>query len=180
MRVTIIPSDGFVSVDGVGYQDLDLSSVDSSIHAVQFNGANGWIEYVDAPDGKPENEPINSIAAFQPAIDVWQQAYDEAHKPPMPPTPEQIKESIIYQTQVRLDAFARTRGYDGVLSLCTYATSTVPKFAAEGQYGVEARDATWAKLYEILAEVEAGTRPMPEGYPDIEPELPELAWPDLV
>jgi hypothetical protein len=91
--------------------------------------------------------------------------------------PAAVQERIVQQTQQRLDAFARTRNYDGILSLCTYATSTVPKFQAEGQYGVTARDATWAKLYEMLAEVEAGTRPVPTGYADIEPELPVLQWP---
>jgi hypothetical protein len=90
----------------------------------------------------------------------------------------QIQEQIVTATQQRLDNFAKTRNYDGVLSLCTYASSPNPKFQAEGQYGVEARDATWSKLYEIMAEVEAGTRPMPTGYADIEPELPPLVWPD--
>lgn len=80
--------------------------------------------------------------------------------------------------QRRLDNFAQTRNYSGMLSLCTYATSTNAKFQAEGQYGVEVRDATWAKLYEILAEVEAGTRPVPSGYSDIEAELPALQWPE--
>jgi hypothetical protein len=89
-----------------------------------------------------------------------------------------LQSAIVEATQARLDDFARTRNYDGILSLCTYATSTVPKFQTEGQYGVEARDATWSKLYEVLAEVEAGTRPMPTGYADIEPELPVLAWPE--
>lgn len=88
-----------------------------------------------------------------------------------------VKERIIQATQQRLDIFAKTRNYDGILSLATYATSTNLKFQAEGQYGVEARDATWAKLYEILAEVEAGMRPMPVGFKDIEPELPILQWP---
>lgn len=99
---------------------------------------------------------------------------------PLPPakTPEELQTEIVESTQQRLDDFARTHGYDGILSLCTYATSTVPKFAAEGQYGVEARDATWAKLYQILAEVQAGTRPMPSGYGDIEPLLPVLEWPE--
>jgi hypothetical protein len=99
-------------------------------------------------------------------------------------TPEEIagrlqdlQNSIANDTQARLDAFARTRNYDGMLSLCTYATSTNPTFAAEGQYGVEARDATWAALYAMLAEVEAGTRPVPSGFADIEPELPALVWP---
>jgi hypothetical protein len=100
----------------------------------------------------------------------------ESFSAPVKPD-EVIQQEIIEQTQQRLDDFAKTREYDGILSLCTYATSTVPKFLAEGQYGVESRDATWAKLYEILDEVLAGTRPMPSGYTDIEPELPVLAWP---
>lgn len=88
-----------------------------------------------------------------------------------------LQDDIVAQTQGRLDAFARTRQYDGILSACTYASSPTPKFAAEGQYCVAQRDATWAKLYEMLAEVEAGTRPIPSGYQDIEPELPALVWP---
>jgi hypothetical protein len=86
--------------------------------------------------------------------------------------------SVVQQTQQRLDDFARTRNYDGILSLCTYVTSTVTKFQIEGQYGVTGRDATWTKLYEILAEVETGVRPLPSGYADIENELPNLEWPD--
>lgn len=97
--------------------------------------------------------------------------------PPPPKTPEEIRAEVVEATQARLDAFAGTRNYDGILSLCTYATSPTAKFAAEGQYGVEARDATWAKLYEMLSEVQAGARPMPNTYADIEPELPALSWP---
>lgn len=96
---------------------------------------------------------------------------------PSPKAPEEVRAEIVAATQARLDAFAQTRGYDGILSCATYATSTVPKFAAEGQYAVEARDATWSALYAMLAEVLAGTRPLPAGYADIEPELPALAWP---
>lgn len=79
--------------------------------------------------------------------------------------------------QWRLDDFAGTRNYDGILSACTYATSGVAKFAAEGQYCVDARDATWSKCYEILGEVIAGERSLPSGFSDIEPELPALVWP---
>lgn len=98
--------------------------------------------------------------------------------PPPPKTPEEIIAEITAKVQARLDAFARTRDYDGILSACTYATSTVPKFAAEGQYCVNARDNTWATLYQLLAKVQAGTRPMPSGYEDIEPLLPVLEWPE--
>jgi hypothetical protein len=92
-------------------------------------------------------------------------------------TPEQIKSEIIHATQKRLDDFAGTRDYNSILSACTYATSTVPKFKADGQYCVNARDATWGKLYTMMAEVEAGKRPMPTGYADIEGLLPALIWP---
>ena len=88
-----------------------------------------------------------------------------------------MQTAIVSATQQRLDDFARTRNYDGILSASTYATSTIPKFAAEGQYAVQARDATWAALYQFMADVQAGTRPVPTGFADIEPDLPALEWP---
>jgi hypothetical protein len=111
---------------------------------------------------------------------VWTQVWNVVDKTPeeIASYLEQLQQEIASQTQNRLNIFARTRDYDGILSLCTYATSTVPKFAAEGQYGVDARDATWTTLYNILAEVEAGTRPVPSGFEDIESELPILIWPE--
>ena len=94
---------------------------------------------------------------------------------------QRLSEKIIAQytaaVQKHLDDFARTRGYDGILSACTYATSTNPRFAAEGQYAVEARDATWTKFYEVLAAVEAGSRPMPT-MEELIAELPVLEWPN--
>lgn len=90
---------------------------------------------------------------------------------------QQLVDSVVQQTQVRLDTFAQSRGYDSILSACTYATSSVAKFAAEGQYCVDARDATWNALLTMMAEVQAGTRPRPNGYEDVELNLPPLVWP---
>ncbi len=107
--------------------------------------------------------------------------YDGSSFSPPPPIvrdPAEIQAEIEAAVQTRLDDFAATRYYNGILSACTYATSAVPRFKTEGQYCVEARDATWAKCYEILTAVQAGTRPMPSGYADIEGELPVLAWPN--
>jgi hypothetical protein len=92
-------------------------------------------------------------------------------------TPEQIKMEIVNAVQNRLDTFAQTRNYDGILSACTYATSTVPKFAADGQYAVNARDAAWATCYQIMTDVQAGTRPLPT-VEQVLSELPALVWPN--
>jgi hypothetical protein len=137
-----------------------------------------------APEGFSSGDfRTNQFCIYDPATGLFtkdQTAIDlqEQRDNPPVPTPEQVQSEIVTATQKRLDDFSKTRNYDGVLSLCTYASSPNPKFQAEGQYGVEARDTTWSKLLEILAEVEAGTRPMPTGYADIEPELPPLAWPN--
>ena len=92
---------------------------------------------------------------------------------------EDIQNEIVNKVQERLDNFARTKNYDDILSACTYATSSIVKFKVEGQYCVDSRDKTWGALYQILAEVQNGTRPIPESYQDIEKDLPVLAWPSL-
>jgi len=126
--------------------------------------------------------PDKSIIPADPANSDYQSylawiADGNTPQPVDPPTPDRIKSDIVSKTQQRLDAFAGTRDYNSILSACTYATSAVPQFKRDGQYCVNARDETWGKLYNMLAEVEAGTRPMPSGYADIEGELPVLQWP---
>lgn len=89
---------------------------------------------------------------------------------------EHVITAVQVAVQQRLDNFARTRNYDGILSATTYATSTVPKFAEEGQYAVQARDASWAACYRIMADVQAGMRAMPS-VEQVLSELPTLEWP---
>ncbi len=57
--LTIVKNDKWVKVDGVG---LNLSAVDlpANVHAVQWDGSAGWIEYNDGTD----NEAISSIDAY--------------------------------------------------------------------------------------------------------------------
>lgn len=99
-----------------------------------------------------EIEPVDGVRRFQVV------AVPE-------PTPEELAAAL--QTrytaliQLWLDEFAQTRGYDHINSACTYATSTDPTFRAEGEYCVALRDATWRTGYALLAEVQAGTRPVP-------------------
>lgn len=75
MRVTIIPIDGSVSVDGKGFGELDLSFIDASVHAVQWYETHGEIEIKDPVTGRMvANEVITSMDAFQSALDLWQAA----------------------------------------------------------------------------------------------------------
>jgi hypothetical protein len=74
MRLVIIPSDSIVIIDGKLFK-IDCSSIDSSIHAVQWYTDHGTIEYSIAADGtlKP-NLSITDITQFQTVIDLWNAA----------------------------------------------------------------------------------------------------------
>ena len=85
-----------------------------------------------------------------------------------------LKESV----RQRLDDFAATRGYDSMLSACSYATSSVPAFADEGRQCVTLRDATWSAWVKMLDDVAAGSRTLPT-LDELLAELPTLAWDGL-
>lgn len=80
MRVTILPSDGTVSVDGEAFSGIDMSSLDPTLHAVQWYDTAGEIEWKEPHPYKlliVRNEPIYSLDAFQFALDAWQVAKDQ-------------------------------------------------------------------------------------------------------
>jgi hypothetical protein len=68
MIISIIVSDTTVVRDGVGYDNMDLSSLAANIHAIQFNTttSKGHIEYNDGT----VNKNITSIAPYQSIIDA--------------------------------------------------------------------------------------------------------------
>lgn len=152
-------------VNRTGQQDADGNPIDIPVRCHFYSAAQ--MDDLGADLGNDADTYADQIATVRATY--------------TPPAPEDIaarvQAEIVAATQLRLDTFAQTRHYDGILSACTYATSSVPKFAAEGQYCVDARDATWATLYTILGEVLARTRPMPTGFADIAADLPTLAWP---
>lgn len=97
-------------------------------------------------------------------------------KPLEPPTPNQIITALVLAVQSHLDSTARTHGYEGILSACTYATDTHPPFQAEGQACVNWRGAVWSMCYAIMAEVQAGAMPVPTEA-ELISMLPAMVWP---
>lgn len=133
------------------------------------------------PDHDNFTQSVDEISpAFNDARNRWEQqwAIRSATDVEISERKESLKNNFIIQTKRRLDGFAQSRGYDNILSACTYSASLIQKFSVEGQYCVSQRDATWAKLFEIIGEIETGARPIPKSFQDIEPELPVLAWPN--
>ena len=149
------PADGQIDTPEVSsYAPAPTPQYNPATHAVRETAPVGGVQQWEVYALPAEEATANQAAAAQA-----------------------LRQSIVDATQQRLDVFARTRNYDGILSACTYADSSVPKFATEGQYAVQARDATWAALYALLAEVQSGARPAPTSFADVEPLLPALEWP---
>ena len=86
-----------------------------------------------------------------------------------------ITQELLAAVQQHLDATVRTRGYDSMLSCCSYVSSTDPTFSAEALDAAAWRDAVWRYCYDAQDDYTAGTRPVPT--PDeLIAELPALVW----
>ena len=96
MKLTIIPSDGSVGEDGVFYSSLDLSScnIPANIHALQWDGVAGWIEFKDPVP----NEEITSLPVWANCcMTKWAEANTPV--PPSPPAAQQNKANAVAKLQ---------------------------------------------------------------------------------
>lgn len=75
-----------------------------------------------------------------------------------------------------MTAWAKTREYDDIVSVATYATSKNTARAAEGQKAVDNRDAVWDAYYNYLGKVIAKVVPVPRTIAEISAQLPTLEW----
>jgi hypothetical protein len=83
MRVTIIPEDRWIRRDGTQANLPDWSFDDANIHAIQWDGAKGEIEYNGSP--KRRNDSFTSAAVIAPylaALDAYLASFPEPEPPP--------------------------------------------------------------------------------------------------
>jgi hypothetical protein len=73
MKVSIIPSDQMVSVDGETIIGVDLVFMNPAINAVQWYGESGEVEVKSPDTGKMLiNIQIQDFAPYQQAVTNWQ------------------------------------------------------------------------------------------------------------
>lgn len=110
MRLTIIPGDKAIGIGGEFLLKIqeDLSWIPSNIHAVQWNGESGHIEYKD----ETPNELINDLGIYKQAIDTFNNE----------------KQRIEDEEKIKAEAIEAARDYwkelrilrDGKLSKCDW------------------------------------------------------------
>lgn len=88
---------------------------------------------------------------------------------------EATKRSYELAVSQHLDTTVQAKGYDNIVSATSYAGYT-NTFQAEGIAAGEWRSAVWSACYQILVDVEAGTRPTPT-IDELIAELPTITWP---
>ena len=91
------------------------------------------------------------------------------------PTPAEIQAELTKAVQAYMDAKVQERGYDGILSACSYVNTGIERFDNEGAACRAWRSAVWNKCYAMLAEVQAGPRAVPT-VEELISELPKLEW----
>lgn len=112
--------------------------------------------------------------------EIWYSNNNYVHVEPQPfvprePTPDEIKQMLIDGVQNWMDEVAMSRGYDGILSACSYIDTGVERFDIEGAQARRWRSQVWAYCYAYLDEVLAGNRNIPSLEELIE-ELPKIDW----
>jgi hypothetical protein len=72
MRVTIVAEDSRVNVEGQS-EVVDLSTLDEEIHAVQWYGTVGEVEYKTdyINNTRKANERIDDFTPYQKFVDLW-------------------------------------------------------------------------------------------------------------
>jgi hypothetical protein len=146
---------------------FDPSNPPPRAYAVPDNVRRGWVKrWTTEPTRDADTGEMLDAGAYE-------------FQPPSGPTFAQIQTRYVAAVQKRLDDFARTRGYDGIMAACTYALSQDPQWQLEGQCCLLARDNTWDTCYQVINAAEGNTEQLP-AFDEFMALLPVLRWPGEV
>lgn len=102
--------------------------------------------------------------------------------PPVEPIPlteaeikERTKKHLLEAVDYYMDKTVQERGYDNIAKCVTYEGDIDPIFNREGTAAKQWRSKVYRKCYDILAQIEAGTREVPTEE-ELLAELPVLVW----
>ena len=95
---------------------------------------------------------------------------------PSPPTEEEIQAQLEQGIEAWMNTVVAERHYDSIdTCIARYTDSPNPKYAQEAKAVKDWNTLVWDKCWAILAEVKAGTRPIPT-LEEVIAELPVLVW----
>lgn len=109
MQVTVIAPDKLVLVNGEALK-LNKFDFDECLHAIQFNGQGGHIEF-QTEDGGVSTAPVSAFEV-QPYVDAWndERARLDAMVPPEPTEAELVQQRIAeIQQQLTANDLASVR-----------------------------------------------------------------------
>ena len=120
-------------------------------YAIIENGIVANVALSDYPLAENWIEDAENVAQIGGSYDgVFQVA------PEIVPTIQDYKNAV----QAHLDEYAKGKGYDSILSACSYAAE-VNQYQAESKQILSWRSAVWAHCYQVLQDVESNQRQAP-------------------
>lgn len=135
--------------------------------------------YKVTPTAKPEADYTQVVEEIEPMkvgenwAQVWivRDATEEEETAAFNELAAQYESAV----QAHLNFAARERGYDNILSACSYAAGDHPRFSVEGKDCIAWRSAVWEKAFLILSAVKNKVRPLPT-IQEVISELPVIVW----
>ena len=153
----LFPNTSFVK-DIITDDFLELNSCMRVVESLQFNSSTHKQVVLEVP--RIEDRIVYTTELLELTDDEKQQLQIEKI--------EQLKQLVNMNTNVKIDAFARNLGYDSMLSLISYQTSTNPKYAEEANRGINYRDSIWLVAEKLVSNaVDGGIVPSSDEIIDI-------------
>ena len=163
----------------VNGEPLTFDFVVPSIFPTNFFSLTWWehenrYEFRTIEGNDPFNQTIHTLNGTEDDYNTYVKPFIQQFEE-YTPNEAEIRKLLTDAAQHYMDDTVSKRGYDGILSACSYSNSTDETFRAEGQACLVWRDEVWRACYAILEAVLAGNRAIPTEEEMIA-ELPVLEW----